>query len=298
MEIIVEKEKVGNRIDTFLTLITNESRSTITKGIKNGKILVNNSKVKAGYLLKENDSIKFDSLVEEIKIEGENIPLDIYYEDNDVLVVNKPTHMVVHPAPGNYKHTLVNALIYHTKNNLSDIGGEKRVGIVHRIDKDTSGLLVVCKNNESHRRLAEDFKKKDVKRKYIALVNGVIDANVGKIDAPIGRDKIDRKKMCVTENNSKKSITNFKVLERFKNATLLELSLETGRTHQIRVHMAYIGHPVINDSVYGKNVINDYGQMLHAEYIGFHHPKTKEFLEFNAPLEKEFEEILERFRNS
>lgn len=298
MELKVKKEEENERIDTYLSRNLNVSRSIVTKAIKSVNILVNDKKIKTGYLIKENDLITIKNLIEEIKIEGENIPLDIYYEDDDVLVVNKPTHMVVHPAPGNYKHTLVNALIYHTKNNLSSIGGENRVGIVHRIDKDTSGLLIIAKNNESHNILSSDFKNKRVKRKYIALVSGVIEASKGKIDAPIGRDKIDRKKMAVTESSSKKSVTNFKVLERFNKATLLELELETGRTHQIRVHMAYIGHPVINDNVYGKNIINDYGQMLHAKYIGFNHPKTKEFLEFNAPLEKEFLNILEIFRNS
>ena len=214
------------------------------------------------------------------------------------MVVNKPSGMVVHPAPGNYHGTLVNALMYHTK-NLSDINGEERPGIVHRIDKDTSGLLLISKTNEVHRILSDDFKYKRVKRKYIALVHGIIDANNGKIDAPIGRSESDRKKMAVTEKNSKKAITNFTVLERFKNYTLLELILETGRTHQIRVHMAYINHPVVNDQVYSKvKPINNYGQMLHAYYIGFTHPITKEFLEFECPLEKEFVDIMESVKNS
>ncbi len=298
MKITIKKEQTGNRLDTFLSSELNTSRSVVTNAIKNERILVNNSKVKPGYLTRENDEIVFETLLEEIKIEGENIPLNIYYEDEHIIVVNKPSNMVVHPAPGNYKHTLVNALIYHTKNNLSNIGDEMRVGIVHRIDKDTSGLLVVAKTNEAHRILADDFKYRRIKRKYIALVSGTFDVINGKIDAPIGRDKNDRKKMCVTPDNSKKSVTNFKVLERFKNATLLELILESGRTHQIRVHMAYINHPVINDTVYGKTIINNYGQMLHAGYLGFNHPITKELMEFNAPAENEFDNIVESFRNS
>ena len=214
------------------------------------------------------------------------------------MVVNKPSGMVVHPAPGNYHGTLVNALMYHTK-NLSDINGEERPGIVHRIDKDTSGLLLISKNNEVHRILSDDFKYKRVKRKYIALVHGIIDANNGKIDAPIGRSESDRKKMAVTDKNSKKAVTNFTVLERFKNYTLVELILETGRTHQIRVHMDYIGHPVVNDPVYGRRkVINDYGQMLHAAYLGFNHPINHKFMEFYREPEKEFNDIVEMFRNS
>ena len=205
--------------------------------------------------------------------------------------------MVVHPAAGNKSGTLVNALINHTK-NLSDVNGEVRPGIVHRIDKDTSGLLLVSKTNKAHNVLAALFKKHKIKRKYIALVSGVIKHDKGRIEAPIGRSNTDRKKFMVTDKNAKEAITNFKVLERYKDATLLELVLETGRTHQIRVHLSYINHPIINDKVYSKKIINDYGQMLHAYYLGFNHPITGSFMEFEAPLEKEFLEILEMFKNS
>lgn len=294
----IKSEVLGVRLDNYLTGFLNESRSFVIKHIKLGNIKVNEKEVKAGYLLKKNDEISIDNLIEDNNINPEDIPLDIYYEDEYLMVVNKPSGMVVHPAPGNYKHTLVNALMYHTK-SLSDINGEYRPGIVHRIDKNTSGLLLISKTNEVHRILAEDFKYKRVKRKYVALVHGIIDANKGKIEAPIGRSIQDRKKMAVTDINSKKAVTYFTVKERFKNYTLLELILETGRTHQIRVHMSYIGHPVVNDNVYSNiKPINNYGQMLHAEYLGFNHPITHEFLEFSAPLEKEFTDILEQLKNS
>lgn len=298
MEIIVKKEQSKIRLDLFLIDVLKENRSFINRHIKLSNIIVNKKSVKSGYILKEGDSIEIGDLKEDTTIKGENIPLDIYYEDEYLLVVNKPSGMVVHPAAGNYTHTLVNALIYHTNHNLSDIGGELRPGIVHRIDKDTSGLLVVSKTDKVHNILANNFKTKTIKRKYIALVKGVITENKGKIEAPIGRHEADRKKMSVTEKNSKKAVTNFTVKERFKNATLLELELETGRTHQIRVHLAYIKHPIINDTIYSKDKpINNYGQMLHAAYLGFYHPITNEFMEFNAPPEEEFLNILNKFKN-
>lgn len=294
----VKDSWINNRLDQVLPKYLNETRSFVSNHIKNGNILVNNNKVKPGYLLKKDDEIFIGDLKIDTSIKGEDIPLDIYYEDEYLMVVNKPSGMVVHPAPGNYHGTLVNALMHHTK-NLSDINGEMRPGIVHRIDKDTSGLLLISKTNEVHRILSDDFKYKRVKRKYLALVHGIIDANNGKIDAPIGRSNVDRKKMSVTDKNSKKAITNFTVKERFKNYTLVELILETGRTHQIRVHMAYINHPVVNDQVYSKiKPINNYGQMLHAYYIGFTHPITKEFMEFECPLEKEFVDIMDSLKNS
>lgn len=293
----VEESNSNERLDVFLSNYLNETRSLITKHIKLGDILLNDKKVKPGAIIKNGDVITIEKLIEENKIEAQDIKLDIYYEDNDVIVVNKKSGMVVHPAVGNYSDTLMNALMFHTK-NLSSVNGELRLGIVHRIDKDTSGLLLVAKNNKAHNVLANDFKNKNIKRKYIALVSGVIEEDTGKINAPIGRSKKDRKKMEVTDTNSKKAVTNFKVLERYKNATLIECSLETGRTHQIRVHMAYINHPVINDKVYSNRIINDYGQMLHAYYIGFNHPVTGEFLEFESPLEKEFLDILKIFKDS
>lgn len=296
MKKIISKEESGIRLDAFLVKLLNNSRSNIDKHIKLGDILVNNSVVKTGYSLKEGDIIEINEWTEKTDVLPEEIPLDIYYEDEHVIVVNKKSGMVVHPGNGNYTGTLVSALLNYTE-NLSDINGTDRPGIVHRIDKDTSGLLLISKTNEAHKILSEDFKNKKIKRKYIALVSGIIKEDKGKINAPIGRSLNDRKKMCVTEKNSKNAITNFIVLERYNNSTLIECILETGRTHQIRVHMSYINHPVINDPVYGKQ-INDYGQLLHAGYLGFNHPITKEFLEFNCPLETEFLNILDTFKNS
>ena len=296
MQIVINSDNKDIRLDNYMTSILDTTRSNITKHIKDGTIKVNDKVVKSGYMLKEKDIITYSEWKETTEVEKENIPLDIYYEDEDVLVVNKKSGMVVHPGSGNYHGTLVNALTYYT-DELSDINGTDRPGIVHRIDKDTSGLLLISKNNKAHQILSDDFKNKRIKRKYIALVSGVINENTGKINAPIGRSLIDRKKMCVTDKNSKSAITNFTVLERYKNSTLIECILETGRTHQIRVHMSYIGHPVINDPVYGKK-INDYGQLLHAYYLGFNHPTTKKFMEFTCPLEDKFNEMLESFKNS
>ena len=296
MEIKIKEENSNIRLDNYLTSIIDTSRSNITKHIKDGTIKVNDKEVKPGYLLRLGDIISYNEWNESTLVEKENIPLDIYYEDDDVMVVYKKSGMVVHPGNGNYHGTLVNALTYYT-DELSSINGSDRPGIVHRIDKDTSGLLLISKNNKSHQILSDDFKNKRIKRKYIALVSGVINESSGKINAPIGRDILDRKKMCVTDKNSKNAVTNFTVLKRYKNSTLIECILETGRTHQIRVHMAYIGHPVINDPVYGKK-INDYGQLLHAYYLGFNHPTTKEFMEFTCPLEPKFEEMLNEFKNS
>ena len=298
MEIKVSSENVGKRLDVFLSEELNITRSNIAKHIKLNDILVNGKEVKAGYSLCVDDIITYNEWNEETDVKAEDIKIDVIYEDDDVLVVNKPSGMVVHPGSGNNSGTLVNALMHYT-NELSDVNGTDRPGIVHRIDKDTSGILLISKTNKAHNILANDFANKKIKRKYRALVSGVIKENVGKIDAPIGRDKKDRKKMCVTPTNSKKAVTNFTVLERYNNATLIECILETGRTHQIRVHMAYIGHPIINDPVYNsKHVINSYGQMLQAYYLGFNHPITNKFLEFSVPMEKEFIEILDTFKNS
>ena len=297
-EIEVLEENNLKRLDIYLTSILDESRNFITKNIKNGNITVNNNIVKGGYLIKTGDIIRINDLSIDSSVKPENIPLDILYEDKDIIVVNKKSGMVVHPGNGNHEHTLVNALMGYT-DELSDEGGSDRCGIVHRIDKDTSGILLVAKTNEAHKILSDDFANKRVKRKYIALVHGIIENTKGKINAPIGRSKTDRKKMCITDENAKNAVTNFTVIERFNNSTLLELVLETGRTHQIRVHMEYIGHPVVNDPVYGRRkVINNYGQMLHAAYLGFNHPITHEFMEFSVPCENEFNEIVDIFKNS
>ena len=233
-----------------------------------------------------------------MSVEPEKMDLDIVYEDDDVIVINKPNGMVVHPAAGNYSGTLVNGLMYYSK-NLSTINGEFRPGIVHRIDAYTTGLLVVAKNDKAHEFLARQLEEKTTHRKYWAIVWGVIQNDTGTIDAPIGRDLNNRKKMAVTAVNSKGAITHFRVLERFKNATLIELKLETGRTHQIRVHMDYIGYPVVNDPVYGnRKLIDDTGQCLHAKELGFIHPRTNQYMEFNSELPECFINLLEYFKNS
>jgi len=295
--LIVEINDSGKRIDKYLNENTEYTRSKIQKMIENGNILVNDVKVKDSYKVKENDYITIEALEETTDILPENIPLDIYYEDDDLIVVNKPSGMVVHPAPGNYTGTLVNALIYHT-NNLSKVNTNIRPGIVHRIDADTSGLLLVAKNDKSHNILAEAIQKKEVVREYIALVEGIIMEDTATIDAPIGRDKKDRKKMTVTSENSKDAVTHIRVLERYKDSTLIRCKLETGRTHQIRVHLSYIGHPVVNDPVYGhkKLIDKDFGQMLHAEKLEFVHPTTKEYMEFTAEPPKRFQEILNIYK--
>ncbi len=297
MERIVIEEDINIRLDAYLSKNTDYSRSKISKMITNGDIKVNDLKVKNSYLLKKDDIVEIGDIeVENMNVEAENIPLDIVYEDDDVLVVNKPNGMVVHPAIGNNHGTLVNALLYYSK-NLSTINGEFRPGIVHRIDAYTTGLLMVAKNDKAHEILAKELSEKKTTRKYIALVWGVIKEDTATIDAPIGRDINDRKKMSVTSINSKDAITHLKVLERFKDATLIELKLETGRTHQIRVHMNYIGHPVVNDPVYGKRkIIDETGQCLHAYEIGFIHPTTNEYMEFTCKLPECFTNILNKFK--
>ena len=283
------------RIDKYLSDNTDLTRSKIQKLIDDENILVNNKKIKNSYKVSNDDEITINVVEEEIDIKPENIDIDIIYEDDDVIVVNKKSGMVVHPAPGNYSGTLVNALMYKSK-NLSKVNGEFRPGIVHRIDKDTSGLLIVAKNDKAHNILAEELKTKQIKRKYIALVEGVINHDTGTIDAPIGRDDKDRKKMAVTAINSKEAITHFTVIERYKKATLLECILDTGRTHQIRVHMKYINHPIINDPVYNKQLYGDFGQMLHAKEIEFIHPTTGEKMHFECEVPKEFIDILEKYK--
>lgn len=287
----------GIRIDQYLTSKLNITRSKIEKMIKEGNIKVNGNIIKKSYILNLNDEILIEEYIEnEMSAEPINMNLEIIYEDDDIIVVNKPNGLVVHPAPGNYSNTLVNGLMYHSK-KLSSINGEFRPGIVHRIDAYTTGLLMIAKNDKAHLSLAKQLEEKTTTRKYIALVWGIIKEDSGTIDAPIGRDKNDRKKMCVTDVNSKEAITNFKVLERYKDATLIELSLKTGRTHQIRVHMNYIGHPVVNDPVYGRRkLIDDSGQCLHAKTLGFIHPTLNKYMEFDSELPDCFINILNKFK--
>ena len=297
--ILIYQEEEANRIDKYLANeLEDVTRSQVQLLINDEKVLVNNKVVKCNYILKTNDEIYVeipDPVVADIK--PENIPLDIYYEDSDVIVINKPSGMVVHPGNGNYEHTLVNALMYHCQ-DLSSINGTIRAGIVHRIDKDTSGLLVACKNDFAHKELSKQFMNKTVSRKYYAICYGVIPHNQGKIDAPIGRNPQNRQQMAVVENG-KHAVTHFKVLERFDKYTLCEMVLETGRTHQIRVHMKYIGYPLVGDPLYGpRNVIGDHGQFLHAKTLGFTHPRTNKFIEFTSPLPDYYEEFLNELRRN
>ena len=299
MNVINVIDNDGIRIDKYLLDKLDISRNKIQKLINDNNILVNGKSVKASYIVRVDDLIECDfEYKEKIDILPEDIPLDIVYEDDDLLVVNKPSGMVVHPAVGNYSHTLVNALMYHC-NNLSQVNGVIRPGIVHRIDADTSGLLLVAKNDMAHVDLAKQISEKSVKREYITLVDGVIKEDTATIDAPIGRDVKNRKKMFVTADNSKDAITNIRVIERYKNSTLITCSLLTGRTHQIRVHMNYIGHSVINDPVYGSKKLIDplFGQMLHARKIGFVHPRTHEYMEFSCEPPEKFLDILEMYKN-
>ena len=287
----VTPEYSGKRLDAFVSVHTDYSRTSVQILLDSGDITVNGKEVSKSYKVKEGDTV---TIVvhppKEVSYEGENIPLDIYYEDDDLLVVNKPKGMVVHPANGNESGTLVNALLYHCKDSLSGINGEIRPGIVHRIDKDTSGLLVVAKNDFAHEHLARQFKEHSITRVYNAIVYGNVKNEEGDIDAPIGRHKTDRKKFCVTNVNSKNAFTHYKVLEKLNGYTLIECRLKTGRTHQIRVHMQSIGHPLAGDPVYGpKNVITELdGQALHAGVIGFIHPVKNEYMEFTAPWCEQF----------
>ena len=280
------------RLDNYLSSVLEVSRSQVTKMIKAKEVLVNGNIVKPGFILNEGDILEVNHVIED-GVKAEKMDLDIVYEDDDVMVVNKPNGMVVHPGAGNHSGTLVNGLLYHTK--LSDLNGDVRPGIVHRIDAYTTGLLMIAKNNKAHEILAKELAEKKTYRKYVALVWGVIDSDTGEIDAPIGRSKNDRKKMAVRADG-KEAITHFKVLKRFDKATLIELKLETGRTHQIRVHMNYIGHPVVNDPVYGnRKLFDNTGQCLHAKELGFVHPKTGKYMQFDSELPDCFLNILKKF---
>ena len=290
---VLENEKV--RIDNYLSDKLDISRSKVQKLIKDGNVLVNGQSVNVSYKVKIGDVIEYSlDLNEDTDITPEDIPIDIVYEDDDLLVINKASGMVVHPAPGHYTGTLVNALLYRF--NLNS-GETNRPGIVHRLDKDTSGLMLVAKNEFIHEKLSEMIGKKDVERKYLAIVDGLIKHDTGTIDAPIGRDTNNRQKMAVTDVNGKDSITHFKVLERFDNNTFIECILETGRTHQIRVHMNYIGYPINNDPLYGRGKATEFGQMLHSYRIKFNHPRTGKELSFRVDPPKEFMDKLEELRS-
>ncbi|ABO50201.1 ribosomal large subunit pseudouridine synthase D [Desulforamulus reducens MI-1] len=298
---IVDGENAKCRLDVFLANQCQDiSRSYIQKLIEDGLVTVDGKPARANHKLRVEETIHMQiPPAEELKVEPENIPLDIYYEDSHVIVVNKPRGMVVHPAEGNIAGTLVNALLYHC-HDLSGINGIMRPGIVHRLDKDTSGLIMAAKHDQAHQSLARQLKDRTVTRRYQALVHHNIKGDFGTINAPIGRDPRDRQKMAVVERNSKNAVTHFQVLERFGDYTLIECRLETGRTHQIRVHMAYIGFPLVGDPKYGpsKSHFHLDGQLLHAKVLGFLHPVSGEYLEFIAPLPDVFENVLVKLRGA
>ncbi|MCQ5363819.1 RluA family pseudouridine synthase [Anoxybacillus salavatliensis] len=299
IQLTIEEQHDGERIDKIIAGLNEQwSRSQVQQWLKEGHVLVNGKAVKPNYKCHVDDEVVISiPNPEPLDVEPESIPLDIYYEDADVLVVNKPRGMVVHPAPGHMRGTLVNALLAYCQ-DLSGINGVLRPGIVHRIDKDTSGLLMVAKNDLAHESLVNQLVNKTVTRKYHAIVHGVIPHDYGTIDAPIGRDPRDRQSMAVVENG-KEAVTHFRVLERFEHYTYVECQLETGRTHQIRVHMKYIGYPLAGDPKYGpRKTLPIDGQALHAGVLGFHHPRTGEYLQFEAPLPHEFERLLDMLRNN
>lgn len=295
-ELFVTEDISGDRIDKFLSEQCEElSRSFLQKLLKAGEIFVNGKPVKASYRVLDGDSILFEvPEATEPEILPEDIPLDIVYEDHDVILVNKPKGMVVHPAAGHYTHTLVNALMYHCREDLSGINGVLRPGIVHRIDMDTTGILIACKNDLAHNSIAAQLKEHSITRRYEAIVHGVLKDEEGTVDAPIGRNPQDRKKMCINYQNGKQAVTHYRVLKRFHDFTHIECRLETGRTHQIRVHMASIGHPLLGDAVYGpsKCPYKLQGQTLHAGVLGFVHPRSGEYMEFRAPRPEYFERLL------
>ncbi len=297
----VLSEDADSRIDRYLAQqMPDQSRSFLQKLIREEQITVNGRPVKANYRLQPEDQVLVivpDPQLPDIL--PENIPLDILYEDSDVLVINKPKGMVVHPAAGHYTNTVVNAVMYHCQGNLSGINGVMRPGIVHRIDRDTTGAIVICKNDQAHQSLAQQLKEHSITRSYRAIVWNNLKEDEGTVDRPIGRHPVDRKKMAVNEKNGKTAVTHYRVLERFGRFTYIECRLETGRTHQIRVHMASIGHPLLGDEVYGpsgKQPFRLQGQCLHAMTLGFLHPSTEEYVEFEAPLPEYFTQLLKNFR--
>ncbi|MCF2684358.1 RluA family pseudouridine synthase, partial [Faecalicatena contorta] len=300
-EYFIVENQAGDRIDRYLSEeLEDRSRSYIQKLIKDQYVIVNDKPVKANYRLSLGDRVEIElPEAQEPDIAAEDIPLDILYEDKDIIIVNKPKQMVVHPAPGHYTGTLVNALMHHCGSELSGINGTMRPGIVHRIDMDTTGSLVVCKNDMAHQSLSEQLKEHSIRRIYVAVVHGNMKEESGTVNAPIGRHPVERKKMSIHAKSSREAITHFKVLERFGDYTYIQCELETGRTHQIRVHMASIGHPLLGDEVYGprKCPFPDLqGQTLHAKTIGIIHPRTGEYLEINAPLPDYFIQLLDRLR--
>lgn len=306
--LIPEEHEAGDRLDIFLTSrLEDYSRSAVKRVIDAGLVTVNGKQLKSNYKLRLGDNVRMEAPVPvEADILPEDIPLNILYEDESIIVINKEQGMVVHPAAGNYNNTLVNALMFHCRGKLSGINGQMRPGIVHRIDKDTSGILVAAKNDVSHRLLAEQFHEHSINRKYIAVARGCVTDDYGTIDKPIGRSPVDRKKMAVNFKNGKRAVTHYRVIERYRKYTLLEASLETGRTHQIRVHLSSISHPLAGDTVYGpdpsagplgpdkKPLLN--GQALHARLLGFIHPSTNEYMEFNAEPPEYFNRLLDTIK--
>ena len=294
------QENQQMRLDKYLAeQFPEQTRSYLQKLIKESQVLVNGKTVKSGYQLSKGDEVSVTiPEPKELDVEPQKMELDIVYEDEDVILINKPKGMVVHPAPGHTTDTLVNGLLYHCKDNLSGINGVARPGIVHRIDRDTTGILIVCKNDMSHNSIAAQLKEHSINRRYRALVHGNLKEDTGTVEGPIGRHPVDRKKMAINERNGKPAVTHYTVLERFGNYTLIECKLETGRTHQIRVHMTSIGHPLVGDEVYGpaKCPFKLQGQCLHAMVLGFVHPRTGEYMEFSADLPEYFEDLLKKLR--